>query len=53
MAESVAGVASAVGSSVIRGVGARLVGLTISPGSEAAGVDSASEADPDPAGSDV
>ena len=53
MAESVAGVASAVGSSVIIGIGAGLVGLVISLASGAAEFNSASWADPDPAGSNV
>ena len=53
MAESTTGTGSKVGSSVRAAVGAGLVGLTVSPASGAAGVDSASGADPDPARSDV
>ena len=53
LAESTAGVASGVGSSVITGVGAGLAGLEASSASGAARVDSVCGADSDPAGSDV
>ena len=53
VAESTAGVASGVGSSDIRGVGAGLAGLAFSSASGAAGLDSVCGADSDPAGSEV
>ena len=53
MVESTAGVASAIGSSVITAVGAGLAGLAASSTSGAVGLDSVCGADSDPAGSDV